>query len=88
MNKKNPSPRKAAEHVGQEITQIETLLREIMRMVRTQAAAGQLEPRAFYRVCRLLAKAERSLNPCREYLKKREGRPEMNAWRERNDSEL
>ncbi len=87
MNK-NRNPREAATRVGQDITQIETLLRDIMSMVRTQAATGQLEPRAFYRVCRLLAKAERSLKPCREYLKKRESRLEMNPSRKQKESDL
>ncbi len=71
---RNPKPRKLATAVGQDITRIETLLRDIMSMVRTQAAADELEPRAFHRVCRFLAKGERSLESCSEYLKKREKR--------------
>lgn len=71
---KNPKPRNVATVVGQDITRIDTLLRDIMRMVRTQAAAGELEPRAFHRVCRFLSKGERSLESCREYLNKRERR--------------
>ncbi|HSS64085.1 MAG TPA: hypothetical protein VLS27_06595 [Gammaproteobacteria bacterium] len=43
-----------------------------MKLVRTQDARGQLEAHAFYRVYRLLAKAERYLDSCRDYLVKRE----------------
>lgn len=66
------SPRKAAPKIGEDVTRIETQLKDIMKLVRTQDARGQLEAHAFYRVYRLLAKAERYLDSCRDYLVKRE----------------